>query len=310
MPAFHPWRLTDSEALQVRLLDWAYDDAQQNPGRSHTLDVFHQGGGLNPIDVQQAVKALQSRGMVQTTKPGSGDESGFDLLEPGIADVEARRRRRHDPGHRRQSCRDAFLFWLSTQPSVSPSDLHETAPFLTSQVCIHEGRPFEQADVDEATDYLCAWVLIDGITYADSTALVQARLLPAGWDCLDSGGSVTAWAQRHRASADTNVTSIETDDGEVTGRADKTQYLRIDMAMLRNLLNDVRDDTEPLDIDTAPDVITYVDAIWAEASKRSPDSAIIEHRAQRLDQISTTATGAPTARTVNRLLEWLLPQLG
>ena len=69
MEGYHPWRVTHNELLQMRLLDWAFDEKRANP---HMLHDCEEVKGEDRDSVLQATRALEARGFVRLDERGPG----------------------------------------------------------------------------------------------------------------------------------------------------------------------------------------------------------------------------------------------
>ena len=292
MTGLHPWHLTQSALLQIRLLDWAFDQRAAEPSRPHMLHAF-DAGALDRDSVEQAARDLASFDLVHLDKRAAG-VVGFKLKQAGMQDVEARRLRRQDCTRRRQSSRDALLFWLAQQPPDPSTSLHRVSGLLGSTVGTYEGEPFTQAELDQATTYLQNKGLIDGPAYAEIDGLEFAQLTAHGVDCVEDGGSVAAWVRRTERPAGGPTTIVQGDvHGPVaTAGRDVSQSQQVAvleqrlLAMLSDQAQAVRQAATAIDSPDRAGLISYVDAMEAEAQSDDPDVGIVRSVGEKATRLA------------------------
>ncbi|TDW88795.1 hypothetical protein [Kribbella sp. VKM Ac-2566] len=188
--------MTETEIWRIQLLDWLFDFRPANPGHFAKIVDFldedeRTDGRLHGL-LRGILHRLRDEDLITLAEGMGFDGLDASITAAGMADVEARRERRHDPALRNSAARDATLRWINRHPrSPDPRDM------LVDRSTYYEGQPLEIADLTAALEYLLSKDLVTGVTKVAEFVLLEPELTSKGIDCVEQyGGSVSVYLKR------------------------------------------------------------------------------------------------------------------
>lgn len=207
LAAVSPSRITitmdDIAVARDELLDWAYDQARGDTTNAVHVLPFTQERGL---DVDAGFTLVDICEAARLVRAVSTFGNPTVLLTPaGIAHVQARRRRREDPGLRATAARTGLLRWMYGQHTDGVHMPHPSR-FATAAGAHFEGRPFTEAEISHAAEYLAKRELIKGPGAFGHRGPLRADITPDGMDCVvDWSADVSAYLRRQETTGSTST---------------------------------------------------------------------------------------------------------
>lgn len=182
------WDLTDTQARQLRVLEWLYDAAGGGAGCYVDIQPLVEQDGDAPVGA--AFTQLRREDLVD--EPVTVDELAAPvqsaLTSAGVEVVEQARRRRGDPAARRPAARDALLRWLyDCNDQGNPSPVLNG--FTESRYASFYGDPFTLQEIEAASEWLTEQGYLSG-TGSWGHGIPCPTITAAGEQLVEQGRSV------------------------------------------------------------------------------------------------------------------------
>jgi hypothetical protein len=193
----------EPEALLGLLLDWVHQQAEGSVSTSVDIAPFAKYQGLEAVAALQLVRQGAGQGLLRDTSTMGGPAAFLTIA--GVHDVQARQKRRMDPGLRAMAARQGLLRWFYEQ-HLAGVHMPITDRVLQTPSGAFEGALLTEAEIDRAAGYLADHGLIKGIMADQCKGPLRAEITTPGIDCIEQhGGNVSEYLRGSQIAAGTSI---------------------------------------------------------------------------------------------------------
>lgn len=270
-----------------RFLEWVHERTGGRIGESVSASEFFLGEGLDPRERIRLTKQWDSEGLISAQQFFAGTNAS--LTVDGLARVSAQRERRSNRRLRQTAAHNGLLCYLGEQDPYGEG-WTEIRGFSSSKYSVFEGDRLTDNEINRAAEYLEEIGLIDGITVAEFSGPVTARLTNNGQDCIDQGGDVAEYLrdQRRTGTSITNNFSagaINSSGAIAVGSSDFTQNVtaNIDPTAMAAFVQMLQQELPNLQLgaDRETAARTALDEVQREVALPDPDGGRVTEQLGR-----------------------------